>query len=37
MLGHVTEPETETPLSRTDASAAVEETGWRYLLDERGW
>ena len=33
MLGRVTEPEIDTPLSRTDASAAVQDIGWRYLLD----
>jgi 4a-hydroxytetrahydrobiopterin dehydratase len=33
MLGSVTEPGIDTPLSRTDASAAVQDIGWRYLLD----
>jgi len=28
----VTEPDFDTPLSRTDASKAVEDIGWRYLL-----
>jgi len=28
----VTEPDLDTPLSRTAASAAVADTGWRYLL-----
>jgi 4a-hydroxytetrahydrobiopterin dehydratase len=32
MLGSVTEPDRETPLSRTAASAAVQDIGWRYLL-----
>jgi 4a-hydroxytetrahydrobiopterin dehydratase len=33
MLGGVTEPDVDAPLSRTDASAAVQDIGWRYLLD----
>ncbi len=32
MLSPVTEPELDTPLSRTAASAAVQDIGWRYLL-----
>jgi 4a-hydroxytetrahydrobiopterin dehydratase len=32
MLKHVTEPDDDTPLSRTAASAAVQDIGWRYLL-----
>ena len=32
MLRRVTEPDDDTPLSRTAASAAVQDTGWRYLL-----
>lgn len=28
----MTEPDLDTPLSRTAASAAVADTGWRYLL-----
>lgn len=32
MLACVTEPDADTPLSRTAASAAVEDIGWRYLL-----
>ena len=32
MLKRVTEPDDDTPLSRTAASAAVQDIGWRYLL-----
>jgi len=32
MLRRVTEPDDDTPLSRTAASAAVQDIGWRYLL-----
>jgi 4a-hydroxytetrahydrobiopterin dehydratase len=32
MLACVTEPDVDTPLSRTAASAAVTDIGWRYLL-----
>jgi 4a-hydroxytetrahydrobiopterin dehydratase len=32
MLKRVTEPDDDAPLSRTAASAAVQDIGWRYLL-----
>jgi len=32
MLKRVTEPDDDAPLSRTAASAAVRDIGWRYLL-----
>ena len=32
ILGRVTEPDPDTPLSRTAASEAVQDVGWRYVL-----
>ena len=36
MLAPMTEPRPDTPMSRTAASEAVRDIGWRYLLGTLG-